>query len=251
MRQRQFPAQTGIYTVKVKSEQCTASWQDFSMARAQISVGQDYHEGDKLAALAGWLAPRFDVVHICVNDTLQRFGRMIDHEDIDEDTARAWAERDGQEWRTRNGHLFTAPHVRLIHWDHWLDNPRFAATLDQISHLYDHNREFTHAIDGNIQALWERRRRQDPARYPAAKFLRFATLSRRYLLEEIAAFSLMYEDQIAIDVYPGTTIFAALVFQGRVVDGAPVGLGQGHFCRVDFSRGKISPSAAANENLAA
>ncbi len=46
-----------------------------------------------------------------------------------------------------------------------------------------------------------------------------------YLLEEIAVFSLMYEQQEAIDIYPGTAIFAALVFQDKDTKGAPSGLG--------------------------
>lgn len=245
MKQRQFPAQTGPYTVKVKSEQCTAGWQNFSTARAQISVGQDYHEGEKLAALAGWLSPRFESVDICVNDTLQRFGLMFDHE-IDESAARIMAGRDGHAWAARNRHLFTDAHMRLVHWDTWLTDARFGRTHTQIRALYENNREFHHAIDGNIQSLWERRQRLHPGRYATARFIPFAGLSRQYLLEEISAFALMYADKTAIDVYPGTTIFAALVFQGRDVPGAPEGLGRGHFCRVDFSRNK---NMAANGNL--
>ena len=52
----------------------------------------------------------------------------------------------------------------------------------------------------------------------------FNDLSHQYLLEEIAVFSLMYEQQEAIDIYPGTAIFAALVFQDKETNGAPVGL---------------------------
>lgn len=238
MKQKQFPPQTGAYAVKVKSEQSTAPWQAFTVARAQISIGQDYHEGEKLAALSAWLAPRFESVDICVNDTLQRFSLMFDH-DIARDAAFATALHDGDTWLARNGALFTAPHVNLIRWNRWLEDSRFADTHAKIATLYQSNTEFHHAIDGNIQSLWERRLRLYPGRYEPARFLHFAELSRQYLLEEISAFSLMYTDKTAIDVYPGTTIFAALVFQGRAVDGAPAGLGNGHFCRVDFSRNKI------------
>ena len=70
----QYPPQDGAYAVKVKNG---AGWNAFDTARLQISVGQPYHEGDKLAATADWVRHRFGRVIVCVNDTLQRFNHAF------------------------------------------------------------------------------------------------------------------------------------------------------------------------------
>lgn len=49
----------------------------------------------------------------------------------------------------------------------------------------------------------------------------------------------MYETEEAIDIYPGTALFAATLFRGRNIEGAPPGLGKGHFCRIDFDRRRL------------
>lgn len=236
MKQRQYPAQTGIYAIKIKSEQSTHSWQDFDTTRIQISVGQDYHEGEKMLAVAEWAKPRFDKIQLCVNDTLQRFNLMFET-GLDEVVARAHCASEGKQWVGRNFQgFFGARNVEVIHWDTWLNDPSYKQAFAQISDLYKDNEKFKQSIDGNIVAIWERRRVADALSYTLNRFKEFSDLSRRYLLEEIAVFSLMFERQTAIDVYPGSVIFAATVFQGQNVAGAPKGLGQGHFCRIDFSK---------------
>jgi len=67
-------------------------------------------------------------------------------------------------------------------------------------------------------------------------FERFADLSKRYLLEETAVFSIMFKTEAAVDIYPGSTLLPCTIFQGQTVDGAPDGLGMGHFSRIDFKR---------------
>lgn len=242
---KQFPAQTGDYAVKIKSEQSTDNWQNFDVARLQISVGQDYHEGDKLRAVAEWAKGRFEKVVVCVNDTLQRFDLMFET-GLDEEAAKSTCLVRGEEWLERNTGLFTDGNVEFVRWESWLNDPGFEPVYRQIEMLYASNEEFKHAIDGNVAAIWERRRASNAVTYSFNRFKDFVDLSRRYLLEEIAVFAMMFERERAIDVYPGTVIFAATVFQGRDVEGAPSGLGKGHFCRIDFSHRKtlVPPMAA-------
>jgi hypothetical protein len=72
---RQYPPQTGAYAVKPKGG---ADWQRFDTVRLEISVGQQYHEGQKMAATLAWARTRFRGVAVLVNDTLQRFNLMFD-----------------------------------------------------------------------------------------------------------------------------------------------------------------------------
>ncbi len=238
MAKKSYPQQTGTYVVKTKSEQSTHSWQDFDMARLQISVGQEYHEDEKMQATADWCAPRFKRVMVCVNDTLQRFNMMFEYNLSEQDAYRK-SQEEGQAWVERNIEKFThVDHLEFKRWDSWLEDPEFNDVFRKIQTLYISNREFREAIDQNIDSIWERRRRMSPNQYLDSRRDEFNDLSRRYLLEEITVFSLMYQQQEGIDVYPGTTIFAALVFQDKTTDGAPEGLGKGRFCRIDFSHNK-------------
>lgn len=236
MKQRSFPPQLGAYAIKVKSEQSTHSWRDFDTARLQISVGQEYHEGDKLQAMADWAEPRFSKIQVCVNDSLQRFNLMFER-GLSEEEAYGISMWDGTLWLERNRKAFS-PNTEFVRWDHWLKMPAYEASHQAILALYDNNGQFRLAIDENIEAIWTRRRAIKPAAYTEERKAEFVDLSRTYLLEEITAFALMYEEAPAIDIYPGTVIFAATIFQGQALTGVPSGLGKGHFCRIDFSRRK-------------
>lgn len=245
MRTRQYPEQTGPYLVKVKSEKSTDSWQMFDVARLQISVGQDYHEGEKLRATLGWLKARFSIVKVCVNDTLQRFNLMFE-EGLDSAEAYNTSRQNGLTWAEKyTADIGNNKSADMVHWDFWLNHADYPLTRKKIDELYLWNIEFRDLINQNISEIWSRRCIKKPDIYSKSRFQEFFDLSRQYLLEEISVFSMMFENEKAIDVYPGTTIFAATVLQGRRLQGAPDGLGRGHFCRIDFSR---NPSFAANVN---
>lgn len=234
---KNYPAQTGEYKVKVKSNQTTDKWSDFDNARCQISVGQDYHEGSKLSAMMNWCAHRFNGVKVCVNDTLQRYNLMFEKK-LREEDALDLALENGEEWVKRNKPVWEdSENVSFVRWDDWLDG-EYTNVRPKVDFLYASNPEFQQAINKNIMDIWERRKNDRPDLYTQENFARFFELSKNYLLEEISAFSIMYEKEEAIDIYPGTTIFAATVFQNREVHGAPSGLGKGHFCRIDFSKNK-------------
>lgn len=241
MKKIQYPEQTGYYVVKVKAEQSTHNWQEFDMARLQISVGQEYHENEKLTAAFNWCKHRFSRVQICVNDTLQRFNMMFEY-GITEEDARIKAARAGEEWTKRYIHLFSSiPHLEIKKWSSWKLDRRYQEYSKQIEDLYLSNPEFKESIDNNIESIWQRRQASYPGKYNKNRKKEFVLLSKKYLLEEITVFSIMFESDEAIDIYPGTTIFAATIFQNREVTSAPRGLGAGKFCRIDFSKNKRFP----------
>lgn len=235
---KQYPPQTGPYIVKIKSGQSTDNWQDFDTARLQISVGQEYHEGAKLAALSSWCKHRFNKVVLCVNDTLQRFNLMFE-KSIKEEKAKAETSKLGKEWAARAIPVISGiPNVQIVHWEEWKAQEGFQKGRLSTEWLYANNNEFKDSIDKNVTSIWERRAKAEPAVYTKERFDSFTSLSRQYLLEEITCFALMFEKEEAIDIYPGTTLFAATKFKGQTLKGAPSGMEKGHFCRVDFSKNK-------------
>jgi tRNA-dependent cyclodipeptide synthase len=245
---KNYPEQVGPYIIKTKAEQSTHHWKDFNTVRLPISVGQEYHEGEKMAALAQWCEHRFDHVIFCVGDTLQRFNMMFE-QDMGEDEAFMKTKSEGTSWIERNIPRFS--HIKSLEikrWDFWRKDPKYPGILDQVHVFYQENTQFYESIEKNIGHLWQRRQKAIPNQYTPSRFEYFTELSRRYLLEEIAVFCLMYEEEIAIDVYPGSVIFSAVLFQGKTVPNCPSGLGKGHFCRIDFSRKeKVSAFNAKGE----
>ena len=245
MSKKNYPAQTGKYIVKAHGNQSTHRWSDFSKARCQISIGQPYHEGSKLAAMINWCADRFNTVTLCVNDTLQRYSTMFEKK-IDETSAFKEALQKGEEWIERNEGLWSKKdNIHVVQWEAWKDED-YRAIRPKVAFMYAANPEFKEAVDKNVTSIWERRSKTKPDLYKPEAFERFAGFSKQYILEELTIFSLMYEREKAIDLYPGATLFAATLFQDKEAEGAPPGLGKGHFCRIDFKRNK---SSLANDNV--
>lgn len=248
MKPRQYPAQTGSYAVRVKSEQSYDSWRNFQTARLQISVGQEYHEGEKMIATLQWLKPRFNSVQVCVNDSLQRFSIMFE-KGLNSEDALKMSEESGRAWSDRYKEAIQEHgDVEIVHWSDWLNRANYSAVRQKMASLYLDNDEFKNLIVNNIREIWSRRKGKDPKVYCDERFHEFFDLSKEYMLEEISVFSLMFEDKRAIDIYPGTAIFAATVLQGRTIPNAPTGLGKGHFCRIDFSK-KNQPANSNTHNL--
>lgn len=220
---RQYPAQTGAYAVKVKSG---AGWTAFDVARFHISVGQEYHEGEKFAATMAWAGNRFRKVIVCVNDTLQRFN--YEFEGRAPDAAFRETEAAGREWIERNlAAIRTAGVYDIYRWEEWRGCADFTGALSRIQGQYDAGGRVREAIDAEVVDFWQRRlEREAVAPSRQAEFVRCSTA---YLIEECAAFSLMFAAERAVDVYPGSTLLPVWLFK-------PGGMERGSFTRIDFAR---------------
>lgn len=201
MKNINYPAQTGPYLVKVKNG---AVWRNYRVARLQISVGGDRHEGEKFKATVEWLKHRFDKVIVCVNDTLQRFNYVM--EGMSEEEALKYSLAAGREWVSRHmDEIRDLPNVEVYRWEEWKDSA-FEKAYQNVLELYDESPEFRNSMEKSQKNSY----------------------SREYLLEEIAVFSLMYQKEKAVDVYPGTLPKVMSIFQDQ------------HTTRIDFMRKKAA-----------
>ncbi|MDB5492345.1 MAG: hypothetical protein JWO78_2194 [Micavibrio sp.] len=228
----QYPQQTGPYSVRVKTG---ANWQNYSTCRLQISVGQAYHEGAKFEATINWVKERFDSVIICVNDTLQRHNTLFMDGGDDDTVARRWS-CEGANWIARHKDLLaTLEDCTVYKWDAWRNQENYTSIREQVDHFYETNDLFHNAINANIQTFWDRNAISYEDRHEL-DFTKFARHSLRYLLEETAVFSIMFDQIEAVDIYPGTVLLPAFLFRGNPVPGMPEGLDKGAFTRIDFKR---------------
>ncbi|MFI6476568.1 tRNA-dependent cyclodipeptide synthase [Nonomuraea sp. NPDC050663] len=206
-------------------------WRQCDSCHLIISVGQPYHEGDKLGALLGWVEARFAGVHVTVADTLYRHnGRELGGGEVAE------TRRRGDAWLERNRVVLGA--ATIHRWDDWLAHPGYAEARRRIDRFLADQLLFAELVDRHVTTIVNRLasrgvRAGDRAGYTA------------YLVEELACMELFSLVLQAAEVYPGSL---GLAMEGcRVLDGAPPGLLARRSVQVDFRR-RLGPAQPQDED---
>lgn len=222
---REYSLPSGALAVKVKGG---GGWNAYDTARLQISVGQKYHEGDKLFATLEWAKHRFEKVIICVNDTLQRYNYQFE-EGLSQEQAFNKAEAEGREWVERNiGMIRNLPRHTVYRWEEWRNRTDYKTEFELVHELYAGDATVRTLVNQNVDEFWERRQKKGAV--DVSRYEEFSQLSRDYLLEETAAFFLMFKQDKAADVYPGSVLLPCVLAHG---DGSV--LGARGFTRITFT----------------
>ncbi|MAZ00245.1 MAG: hypothetical protein CMH32_06905 [Micavibrio sp.] len=218
-----YPPQTGNYAVKVKKHD---GWQDYNTARFQISVGMSYHEEDKFLAQMMWAQFRFKKVIIAVNDTLQRFNFMASM-NITEEKASKMCAYAGEQWIERNqAALSKIPNIEIVRWEEWKKDVNYKIVLNAVSDMYLSDANFAAAVNTSIENYLNNKDRNHNN----------FELCKHYMFEEVAIFTLMYNKETAIDVYPGTLMMPADFLKGSSKYPIFNSYKKQGFCRIDFKR---------------
>jgi len=230
----QYPSQTGAYKVFVKDK---SAWQDHSVARLQISVGNPKHTGDKFFALAEWAAARFDRVILIVSDTLQRHNIAVEY-GISLDEAYQVSVLAGQRWLKENKAAldnFAPGQGRVTLWDDWMAHAYYAETLKEIRQLYGTSLAVRQAVNEKAESFCQRQ-----ASEQSITQCRDFDSSVAYILEEVAAFAVMFKETRGIDVYPGAWFKEVFEAIAAVPEASQLmsGFSEVACLRVDFTRNK-------------
>ncbi len=210
------------YEVKIKEKSA-----DSDTGRLLISVGQPYHEGEKMKATLGFANRRFDRVVILANDTLQRFNLI--YEGCTEEEAHRISRHRGDEWLERNNIA-----GEVYRWDDW-KGPGFAEVQDRVNNLYRKNSSFRKEVIETAEKVWSRCHKNNPDLYSPERKNEAVTLSIDYILEETAVLSRAYEKIPGVSIYKGTFLKMWSAFTQEAPEDLP-GLKNAHFMRIDFSR---------------
>ncbi|MBU0800569.1 MAG: tRNA-dependent cyclodipeptide synthase, partial [Alphaproteobacteria bacterium] len=158
------------------------------------------HDGDKFFALAEWAAARFDHVNLIVSDTLQRHNIALE-KNCDEAMAYQISLSIGEKWLLGNRQAIALlPSKTVIRWDHYTGHHDYNSAYEYINSIYWQNDEFRESV---VKKAHEFSLRNSSAiqNMPSDALIQ---TSINYILEEIAVFSLMFRDEKAIDIYPGS-----------------------------------------------
>lgn len=244
----QYPSQTGPYKVFVKDK---GLWQSHDTARLQISVGNPKHSGDKFFALTEWAAARFSHVTLIVSDTLQRHNIAL-YSNMDSENAYKLSLSQGDDWLSYNHKAIeNIPNKTVTRWNDWLDRPGYDDIHTLIKTLYKSNADVQNVIQG--RAMEFSARHAESLTGGPVETQRIET-STRYIIEEVAAFALMFQEERAIDIYPGTwfkDIFDVL----KTLPDQPelLSFNNAECLRVDFikNKGLIAPAMNKQDRLIA
>jgi tRNA-dependent cyclodipeptide synthase len=224
----QYPTQTGPYAIKVKEGD---KWHDYDTLRLEISVGQNYHEGDKFLCTINWARPRFDNIVILCNDTLQRYNLALQHGgEPDDYLSQTFFE--GSKWIERNHSALK--NTTIARWEDWRTSDHFLATVNEARNVYNNNSQFRFAVEDSISSVYTRRLGKGLLNEKDKDS--FYKLSLDYLMEETAGLASAYSTHPGISAYPGTFLEMWRMFVGKPIDGPLKGLSNSHCIRIDFSR---------------
>lgn len=196
------PPQTGPYKVQPKK----GGWSQFGTDACilGISIGQDYHEGDKFACLVDWAKNRFERVEIMVADSLQRHN-FIYARDIDHDEAYTLSIKAGDEWLARQKDVIAG--TDIFRWNDFLGLPKTQNYYQNLSQEYETNLKMRHHLDKVIKGMYMRLYKRDPKAHSLDRFKDFYQTSKAYLLEEAAVNSYIDLQKKTPVIYPGELIF--------------------------------------------
>lgn len=195
---KNFPPASGPYKICVNGGE---KWSDHAHARLQISINQEKHNGDKFAATMEWASHRFHSQTLIISDTLQRHNYIT--QGFTPEEAMRLAYQDGLNWFEKNRETIEKHNrVNITFWNDWLNCPTFKAKHFAVKTAYIKDIALNDLIN-------------DTAKHFAKKYddqAKGFQSSLNYILEELAAFSLMYDNDQTIDIYPGHGLRDTLVY---------------------------------------
>ena len=123
-----------------------------------ISVGQEYHEGEKFLSTMDLINKTFKSCTIMLCDTLQRHSLRMKHPELSEDEIYNKALALGDEWLKRNSGAYKHLSIdsKIMRWDEWLNHPDYAKYRKQIDELYNTNIDYKNKIHSTINKFLER-----------------------------------------------------------------------------------------------
>lgn len=190
-----FASHQFTYRAQVKSH---CGWQKFDRARFGISVGKEYHEGEKLKAALDWALPRFKYIEVRVSDTLQRYNLAGG----DTPWNHLISRQAGDAWLARNSHILEkVSGLHLFRWDDVLNDPNFLASQALIDARLQSDPTFLAAVEEDVAAY-------------AGRTGRDLEICRAFVREELAVFNLLQDCRPAAEVYPGSFLHSRHALRG-------------------------------------
>lgn len=166
-----------------------------------ISLGQQYHEGDKMIATLYDINQEVGECDVVICDTLYEHTKKIGCRPIEPEIIRQECLEEGKAWESRNQQAIeqlTIPH-RILHWDEWQNQQKFIDKKKLIDSLCENDKGFKKALNKTAsEFLTHYIAKNSETQYETASF-QFCV---DYLKEECAVMLLWAECDYHFLAYP-------------------------------------------------
>lgn len=184
------------------SDETKEKFKDSSCILA-ISVGQEYHEGEKLSSAVQLInRSSFKKCYIFVDDTLQRHTLSLYHRKTDEQLFED-SFLDGTRWIERNRPIYEQLKVpfEIVRWNHWLYHPEFPSKLAFVNHKFKEDAAYRNEFYRSVEGFVSRYKDRKDNIYSDEKHVIDTCIT--YVKEESAAMFLWIEKKPNFILYPG------------------------------------------------
>lgn len=167
-----------------------------------ISVGQKYHEGEKLAATIDLVSRRFEQCTILVADTLQRYNQDEFFRG-DYETACRNSLRYGDEWLARNEPIYSKLSIpyKISRWDEWINTASYFRSRAEFENIYEKNAALRNSLNESIDEFITRLKKRATKKEEDYFSMRYA-YCLSYLKEECTTMLLWARAGLGYEIYP-------------------------------------------------
>lgn len=167
-----------------------------------ISIGQEYHEGEKFNATINLInRSGFKKCFIMLGDSIQRHNILINDFD-NENAAHIQANKLGDEWLERNKPIYGKLKIpyEITRWDRWLRHPSYNEYRMVVNKLYQRDDEFRRQCLKAVNQFLSRFKKNNSKLVDDERAFK---LCLEYLLEECAIIiPLWARDAYEFLIYP-------------------------------------------------
>lgn len=206
---------TGVVGAKVSCSDFEKNQFHHSHCCLAISVGQPYHEGERLRAAIDYINENFAQCTIALGDTLQRHN--IEPSLAETETYQL-ALKAGDDWLERNTHYIQALTIpyKIDRWDTWLNTADYRASHALVYAAYENDSNFRAGFHKTIDQFVNRLRNRNDLN--EQKLREVAQNSLAFLLEESTIIMLLWQREgYNYIAYPGAMIDALAVTYKKFV----------------------------------
>lgn len=161
-----------------------------------FSLESGSFEGNRLTAVLKWIEAKFEHCLILLADSIHvntiRMDQGVSLPDAWEKSFQLAS--DAESLCQVELEKLTGCHFEIVKSSQYLDNPEYAKTLETLLGLYGENEQFKRSVDQFSKYFSERKN---------VERSRFMSLSKQYLLEELAITHCLIQQGYKVLVYPG------------------------------------------------
>ncbi len=178
-----------------------------------ISLHSRNHQGESLEAMVDWASQQgFKRFRIGLSDTLNRFN-YVQENNIPPQQAFSMATLAGDEWLEKNQHILgkLSMPFDVVRWSHWLNEheQEVEENREIFNVALETNPEFRKSVMADVHAFSLRKNG-----YPETDASKIGT-SVKYLIEELAVYSVILRELPATTIYPGKQLNCFAYLRGN------------------------------------